>query len=240
MKNKLIDVAFMYDFDETLSTKYMQEYSLFPKFKVSADNFWNFSNDLSEKHNMDRNLAYMYAILYYAKISNMQIKREHLKDLGKDIEFFDGVEEFFKKMNDYAKSIGINLKHYIISSGTQEIIEGTKIAHEFEKVFASTFAYDENGNAFWPAQSVNFTTKTQYIFRIKKNQLDKLYESKELNKYVADKSTLLPYNRMVYFGDGFTDIPSMKVVKDKGGISVCVYVPEKEKSVKDANKLYED
>lgn len=239
-KNELLRVAFMYDFDETLSPNYMQEYSLLPNLKVDASTFFGECDVFSKQHNMDGILGYMYKILEYAKRLNVSIKRDDLVNQGKVIEFFDGVEEYFEYINKYANSIGIHIDHYIISSGLKELIEGSKIAKHFHRIFASCFAYDENGEAFWPGQAVNYTTKTQYMFRIKKNKLDDLYDQRGVNEYVADKGTLLPYERMVYFGDGFTDIPCMKVVKDKGGTSICVYNPNKEKSKAEAQRIFAD
>lgn len=237
---KLLKVAFMYDFDDTLSPNYMQEYSLLPMLEIDNDKFWSACNDFAKKHNMDGILSYMYNILHYANKKNIQIKYTDMVKQGQVVEFFEGVEEYFGKINEFAKTIGIEIDHYIISSGLKELILGTKIGHNFKKVFASTFAYDENNVAFWPSQAVNYTTKTQYIFRIKKGKLDELYNQREVNEYVANKEALLPYDQMVYLGDGETDVPCMKVVKDKGGISVCVYNPGKEKSKLEAEKLYKD
>lgn len=239
-ENKLLRVAFMYDFDETLSPNYMQEYSLLPSLKVEAEEFFSGCNVLSKEKNMDGIMSYMYKILEYAHKINTHITRDDLKKQGHVIEFFHGVEQYFDAINQYANSIGLHIDHYIISSGLKEMIEGTKIAHHFRRIFASTFAYDEQGNAFWPAQAVNFTTKTQYIFRIRKDKLDNLYDQREVNEYIANKGSLLSYDRMVYFGDGFTDIPCMKVVKDKGGTSICVYDPHKEKSKKEAERIFAD
>lgn len=240
MSKELITVAFMYDFDETLSPNYMQEYSLLPMLDISNNEFWSMCNRLSVKNNMDGILSYMHSILECAKKSNIQIKREDMVKQGHVIEFFEGVEEYFDKINEFGRSIGLNVEHYIISSGLKELIEGSKIAHNFKRVYASSFAYDENDVAFWPAQAVNYTTKTQYIFRIKKNKLDNLYDNREVNEYVYQKEALLPYSRMVYVGDGLTDIPCMKVIKDKGGTSICVYDPAKPKSKLEAERVYAD
>lgn len=240
MEKNLLKVAFMYDFDETLSPNYMQEYSLLPSLNVDATTFFAKCEEFAKQHNMDGILAYMFQILEYAKKVNKKITYEDMVKQGQVIEFFAGVEEYFEKINNYALSLGIKLEHYIISSGLKELIEGSKIAHNFTRIFASSFAYDENNVAIWPSQAVNYTTKTQYIFRIKKNKLDNLYNQREVNEYVHDKGALLPYSRMVYLGDGFTDIPCMKVIKDKGGTSICVYKPNSEKSRLEAEKIFAD
>ena len=237
----LIRVAFMYDFDETLSTKFMQEYSLFPVlFNIGQDKFWQECNELGKKHNMDSTLAYMYNIINFAQKNNIKITYQKMLEQGRAVEFFNGLDTYFDRINSFALNLGIQLDHYVISSGLKEMIEGSSLADKFTRVFASTFAYDDNGNAIWPAQAVNFTTKTQYIFRIRKDKIDNLYNNHEVNEYVPEKETLLSYSRMVYLGDGFTDIPCMKVIKDKGGVSICVYNPEREKSKLEAERIFND
>jgi len=236
----MLKVAIMYDVDQTLSPNYMQEYSLLPMLNVNPSTFWKNCNDFAIEHNMDGNLGYMFKILERAKEQNISIKYQDLKDQGKHIKFFAGMEEYFGNINKYANNLGLEIDHYVISSGLKEMIEGTSIAHNFKRIFASRFAYDENDVAFWPAQNVNFTTKTQYIFRIKKEKIDNLHNEKEVNAYIADKSTVLPYTRMLYLGDGFTDIPCFKVIKDKKGTAICVYNEELLQSKKDAEKIIAD
>lgn len=238
MKKDLLKVAFMYDFDETLSPNYMQEYSLLPTLNVESSAFWKACNDFAKKHNMDPILSYMYNILHHAKEKGVKITYRDMVEQGKVVQFFEGVEEYFDKINEYGKTVGLDIEHYIISSGLKELIEGTKIGDKFKRIYACSFAYDDNDVAVWPAQAVNFTTKTQYIFRIKKDRLDHLWDQKEVNEYVTNKESLLPYSRMVYLGDGETDVPSMKVIKDKGGTSICVFNPEKENSEKEAHKIH--
>lgn len=235
----LIRVALMYDFDNTLSPDYMQEYSLLPSLNCDNGDFWKFCNEIATKHNMDGILAYMYAILDVSKKKNVPVSYDELKKQGEKITFFEGVESWFDRINAFGRKIGLDIEHYIISSGLKEIVEGTKIYPKFKRCFACSFAYDENNNAFWPSQAVNYTTKTQYIFRIKKNKLDNLHDQKEVNE-VMDPELKLPYKQMIYFGDGETDIPCMKVIKDKGGHSICVYNPASEKYKKEAERLYND
>lgn len=239
-EKKLLPVAIMYDFDETLSPNYMQEYGLLPRLNTDANLFFSDCEKFGQENNMDSILAYMFKILEYAKRAGVDITYHDLVTQGKVIEFFDGVETYFDAINRYGESIGLKVEHYIISSGLKELIEGSKIAHHFKRIFACTFAYDKNSVAFWPAQVVNYTTKTQYLFRIKKDKLDNLYNQREVNEYVADKERLLAYKRMIYLGDGFTDIPCMKVVKDKGGTSICVYNPVKQKAKMEAEKIFAD
>lgn len=238
VKNRL---AIMYDFDETLAPGNMQEYAFIPNLKISADDFWKASREFGKEHNMDSILAYMYISIKLVKEKKLKINRKEFSKQGEIISFFEGVESWFKRINDYGKSLGIEVEHYIISCGLREIIEGTRIAKEFKRIFACEFAYDkETEEPIWAAQAINYTSKTQYIYRVRKNKLDKLYDAYELNEYIEDRSSLLPYSNMIYIGDGETDVPCMKTVKIYGGNSICVYNPNSEKKEKIANKLLKD
>lgn len=234
-------VAIMYDFDETLAPGNMQEYAFIPNLEISANEFWKMSGDFARSHNMDNVLAYMYTSIKLVKEKKMKITKDEFFNQGKMVSFFEGVEDWFKRINEYGASLGLEVEHYIISCGLKEILEGTKIAKEFKRIFACGFAYDdETKEPIWATQAINYTSKTQYIYRVRKNKLDKLYDAYELNEYVEDRSTLLPYSNMVYIGDGETDVPCMKLVKTYGGHSVCVYNPNSEKKKKIAEKLYKD
>lgn len=217
-------LVIMYDWDQTLSPKYMSEYGLIKKmgFKNDGD-YWKYCNDnLTGRYGMDRELAFLYSMVELSKKYGWDLTRKQLNAIGKKIEYFPGVEEWFERINRYGLSKGVVVEHYIISSGIFEIIEGSKIYNRFRKVFASSYAYDENGIAMWPAFSINYTSKTQYIFRIKKNLIDDITDDSKINvKY--PHQTVVPYSNMIYMGDGLTDIPCMKIVKDKGGHSFCLY-----------------
>lgn len=238
VKNRL---AIMYDFDETLAPGNMQEYAFIPTLKMSPDEFWSACADFAKQHNMDNILAYMYTSIRLIKENKIKITEEEFRKQGDMIYFFNGVESWFKRINEYGKSLGIQVEHYIISCGLKEILDGTKIAKEFKKIFACRFAYDEKTKEpIWAAQAINYTSKTQYIYRVRKNKLDKLYDAYELNEYVEDRASLLPYTNMIYIGDGETDVPCMKTVKIYGGNSICVYNPLSSKKEQIAKKLFKD
>lgn len=229
----------MYDFDYTLCDGYMFEYGFLSSFGKDNLKYWEENVDLCVKHNMDNNLGYMYLLKKLANESGIKLTKEHIQKFGGSVKFYKGIESWFKRIADYGEKLGLEVEHYIISSGLKELIESTSIAKDIKRVFASSYAYDENGEAFWPSQVVNYTNKTQYIFRIKKNKIDNLYDSNEVNEYL-EKDKKLPYNNMFYFGDGETDIPCMKLVKDKGGCSVCVYSPTKQGAKDFAGKILSD
>lgn len=232
-------VAFMYDFDCTLTPGYMFEFGFLDDFGVDADGFWEDNQRLSKYHNMDNNLGYMYLLIQYAKEKKIKLTYDYIKQFGKNIKFFNGVETWFDMVNEYGAKLGLKVEHYVISSGLKELIAGSSIAPKINRIFATNFAYDKNGNAMWPAQVVNYTGKTQYIFRIKKNLIDNLYNQTEVNVFM-DKDKKMPYKNMFYFGDGETDIPCMKLVKDKGGHSICVYNEDIPQCKKIAKKIYND
>ncbi len=215
-------IALMYDFDKTLCTTDMQDYSFIPGLGLSPDAFWNMSRNMAEQTHMDRILAYMYLMVKKASEKNRPIKKGDLAGLGKDIELYPGVGGWFEAINAHAAALGIEAQHYIISSGLREIIEGSVVSSFFKEIFACSFHYDEQGIADWPAVTVNYTTKTQFLFRINKNILD-ISQDVELNQYIPEEDRPVPFKNMIYFGDGLTDVPCMKLVKNNGGVSIAVY-----------------
>jgi len=233
-------VTIMYDFDETLAPGNMQEYAFIPNLNIDTGEFWKECYEFGKSNNMDSILSYMYVMVKMAKDKNLKINRQEFLKQGKLIHYFEGIDTWFKRINDYGKKLGLTVEHYIISCGLKEIIEGTSIAKEFKRIYACNFAYDKDNNPIWPNLAINYTSKTQYIYRIRKQQLDKLYDSYELNEYINDRSLVIPHSNMIYIGDGETDVPCMKIVKNEGGHSICVYNPNSEKKQKIANKLYRD
>lgn len=213
--------AIMYDFDKTLCTRDMQEYSFIPGLGLTAKEFWAETGMLSST-GMDKILAYMYLMLNKARSLGKAIKRENFVAMGKEIEFFPGVLEWFDRITAYGLAHNINIEHYIISSGLKEIIEGSVIHERFRKIYACEFHYDSNGVADWPCISVNYTTKTQFLFRINKGILD-FTDDFALNRFVPENERPVPFRNMIYIGDGLTDVPCMKLVKEHGGQSIAVY-----------------
>lgn len=226
--SKKIKVAIVYDFDGTLSPGNMQEYDFIPAVGKKSEEFWNDSTSLAEKQDGDIILGYMYHMLKEAKNRNISLKRESFMESGSKVILFDGVQEWFTRINKYAKKHSIEIEHYINSSGIKEMIEGTSIAHEFKKIYACSFFYDVDGIAFWPSVVVNYTTKTQFLFKINKG-IESVADFIDVNKYVPEDKRRIPFRHMIYIGDGLTDIPSMRLTKMLGGHSVAVYNPEKEK-----------
>ena len=220
--DKEITFAIAYDFDGTLSNHNMQEYDFIHKLGLTAEEFWKESSLIGTRQNADHILSYMYLMIRKAQAADIPIRREDFVNNGKKITLFPGVETWFDRINSFGKSIGVNVEHYIISSGLKEIIEGCSINGKFKKVFASSFMYDANGVACWPAQAINYTTKTQYLFRINKGALDES-ENSTVNRYIPDEQRTIPFNRMLFIGDGSTDIPCFRVMNNLGGHSIAVY-----------------
>ena len=220
MKKKPI-VALMYDFDRTLSPKDMQEYAFIPGLGMEPAEFWAECTRTAERYRMDPILSYMYNMLEKSE-GRQLVTRSTLHALGAGVKLFDGVATWFSRVNEYAAGLGLAPEHYIISSGLKEIIEGTPIAHEFKEIYAASFCYNEKGVPFWPAVAVNYTSKTQFLYRINKGILDTT-EDRGVNEYMPEDRRRVPFRNMIYFGDGMTDIPSMKLTKVNGGHSVAVY-----------------
>lgn len=222
----------MYDFDKTLCTKDMQEYTFIPNVGLTPKDFWKESNQLAKDKKMDAILAYMYLMIEKAHVARVSIRRDEFVKMGKDLQFFPGVVDWFKRINIIGDELGLSIEHYIISSGLHEIIEGSSIYKEFKDVFACEYLYDENDIACWPKNAVNYTTKTQFLFRINKGVLD-ISNDNDLNTYTPEDDRPVPFRNMIYIGDGLTDVPCMKLVKINGGYSIAVYQRGKKNKVED-------
>jgi phosphoserine phosphatase len=232
MKNSKSVLAVMYDFDKTLCTKNMQEYGFIPNVKMSINGFWREANRLAKEKKMDGVLAYMYMMLEKAHAAKQSIQRADFVKLGKILEFHPGVETWFTRLKQIGKDVGVTVEHYIISSGLHEIIEGSSIYKNFREVFACEFLYDENNVACWPKNVVNYTTKTQFLFRINKGILD-ISNDSDVNKYTPEDERAVPFRNMIYIGDGLTDVPCMKLVKLNGGYSIAVFQKRQKSKVEE-------
>ena len=237
--NKYDTVAFIYDFDGTLSPDNMQEYGFIKAIGKNADEFWTENARLSKDNDASNILCYMNLMIKMAKNNDISLKRESFQRFGKDVELFEGVKDWFARINDYGRSKGLDVKHYIISSGLKEMIEGTAIADEFEKIFACSFLYNIDGVAYWPAVAVDYTAKTQFLFKINKG-INEVSDNSRINEYKPEDERPVPFTSMVYFGDGETDVPCMKMIKEHGGHAVAVYKPGDMKRKKRALQLISD
>lgn len=233
-KEDSINVALVYDFDGTLAPGNMQEFGFVQAIGKDPNEFWNRTYEMAVGNDASTILCYMYLMLQEAKANGISLKRDNFRKFGSMIKLYQGVEEWFSLINQYGKSIGLNIQHYINSSGLKEMVEGTSIAKEFENIYACSFLYDTEGNAYWPAVAVDYTTKTQFLFKINKG-IKEVSDNKKINEYVAKEDRPIPFERMIYFGDGETDVPSMSVVKSQGGHAIAVYGDPKKKAT--ATKL---
>ena len=216
-------VAIMYDFDKTLCTRDMQEYTFIPSIGMEPHEFWNHTADVAAEETMDNILTYMYCMVEKARQSGNLLTRESLVACGKDIEYHPGVEGWFERINRYAEAAGVQVEHYVLSSGLKEIIEGTSIAKFFKRIYACEFLY-KDGQAYWPKMAVNYTNKTQFVYRINKGVLD-INNDVDLNNSRPDSEKRVFFSNMIYIGDGLTDVPCMKLVKQSGGHSIAIYHP---------------
>ena len=224
-KEELPVLAICYDFDKTLSPDDMQAQGYIQSVGYDVGQFWKESNGMAQDNDMDGNLAYMYKMVKEAE-GNLIFNKKALAEYGAKVQLFPGVAEWFERIREYGKEHNVIVEHYIISSGLKEMIEGTEIAKNgaFEKIYASSFYYNERGIAVWPAQVINYTNKTQFLFRIEKGVLD--INDAGVNDYFAPEKLRVPFRNMVYIGDSDTDIPCMKLVNSYGGHSIGVYNPD--------------
>ncbi len=239
MRTKKPTVALIYDFDGTLSPANMQEYDFIKAIGVKNKSaFWKENGELVKKHEASNILCYMKLMIDKARAAKISIKRQQFVDFGKGIELYTGVEEWFELVNKLGKEIGVNIEHYINSSGLKEMIEGTKIGRKFKEIYACSFMYEDD-IAVWPAVAVDFTAKTQFLFMINKG-IAKISENSKVNEYKQEDERPIPFKHMIYFGDGETDIPCMKLIKQQGGNSIAVYKPRNQKKKACAEKLVKD
>ena len=229
-------VALIYDFDGTLSPGNMQEFGFIQAIGKKPQEFWQESDKIALGQDASNILSYMKHMFDEAKKSGIKLRREDFKSFGASVELFAGVKDWFKIINEYGKSKGVKVEHYINSSGLAEMIEGTSIAHEFKRIFACSFLYNKDGEAEWPGVAVDYTAKTQFLFKINKGILS-IRDNKKVNESKAEDNKRIPFPHMIYFGDGETDVPCMKIVKMFGGNSIAVYNSEIKKKVNVARKL---
>jgi hypothetical protein len=223
-------IALVYDFDGTLSPRPMQEYTFLPKIGEDPKTFWRECNRIAREQEADPLITYMHLMYQKAKARNVRIDRADLVALGRDVELFPGVEAWFGEIAEYirirAESQGVALRHYLISSGLVEIIEGTRIRPHFHNVFASEYWF-EAYDLPYPKRVITDTGKTQYLFRINKG-IESLGQS--INEHMPEDARPIPFSNMIYFGDGDTDVPSMAVMRKNGGHAIAVHTPGKSRT----------
>ena len=236
MKQKKPIVALIYDYDGTLSPGNVQEFGFIQAVGKTADEFWRMSDNIAIGQDASNVLSYMKLMFDEARKNGIKLRREDFERFGQNIELFEGVREWFGLINRYGAAHGVRIEHYINSSGLKEIIEGSPIAREFKHVFAGTFIYDENGEAVWPGVAEDYTAKTQFLFKISKG-IFSARDNKQVNESMAEDKKRIPFSQMIYFGDGDTDVPCMKIVGMFGGHSIAVFDPQNERKQATAAKL---
>ncbi len=215
-------IALLYDFDKTLCTTDMEDYAFIPALGMTPRAFWDLANEFGRENKMDGLLAYMYTMIRQCRQRGIRLDRAFLRRCGEAVTLFPGVRDWFSRINAFGAELGVEVEHYVLSSGLREIIEGTGIAHEFKEIYACEFLYDEHGDASWPKLDVNFTNKTQFIYRINKGVLD-VSDDRALNSSMPDDSKRIPFTNMLYIGDGLSDVPCMKMTRAYGGQAIAVY-----------------
>ncbi|MGZ5102335.1 MAG: HAD family hydrolase [Usitatibacter sp.] len=222
-------IALVYDFDGTLSPQPMQEYTVLPKIGVEPAQFWSKVNREARETESDPMLVYMRHIIEALERERVDVKRADFAAMASLIEYFPGVNAWFSRMNAYVKrrSRGqVKLAHYLISAGQKEILEGASIRRHFKRIYASEYHFNHHGVATFPKFLVTDTLKTQFLFRINKGR-ENVTES--INEHMPEAERPIPFQNLIYVGDGMTDVPSMALTKKSGGHAVAVYDPRGER-----------
>ncbi|MEO1039847.1 MAG: HAD family hydrolase [Pseudomonadota bacterium] len=215
-------IAIAYDFDGTLSPGSMQEHSFIPEIGEDKHAFWTRVNGEAARIGGDNILVYMHEMVKAARREDVRFRREDIRRHGRSVSFFPGVADWFERISAYGAESGLRVQHFIISSGLKEMIEATPIGTAFEAIFASEFKYNADDVPEWAATAVNYTNKTQFLFRINKGALD-LSDHSRVNAYKPEDERPVPFRNMIYIGDGDTDVPCMRTVKEQGGVSIAVH-----------------
>ena len=195
-------IAIMYDFDKTLSTTDMQNYDFIPGLGMTPDEFWGSTTEFTKKEGVERILSYMYMMIKQCKDKGIKLTREYLNKCGKNIKFYPGVTTWFERINEYGRQHGVKVEHYLVSSGTKEIVEGCSIFDQFTQAYGCEYFYNENNEPIWPKLAINYTQKTQYFYRIAKNTFD-ITDDVGVNEKATHKR--IPFSNFIYIGDGITD-----------------------------------
>jgi phosphoserine phosphatase len=239
LPRKAIPFAICYDFDGTLAPGNMQDREFIPSIGMTTRSFWNEVKARCQRHEADNILIYMGLMLEKARAAHVPVRRSDIVNYGKSLNLFKGAAEWFPRINEYGRLGGLRVSHHIISSGLREMIMGTPIKKYFENIYASSFCYDHNGVAEWPALALNYTTKTQYLFRINKG-VHNVFDHDRVNEYVEPADRPVPFTNMVFIGDGETDIPCFRLVKELGGHSIAVFKPRTAGAKTKSDKLLKD
>jgi hypothetical protein len=220
-------IGIVYDFDGTLSPNNMQEDTIFRAYGIDKDELWAKADRLVKEKGYERTLAYLKLLIHDAAFREKPLQREDLKALACQIEYYPGVKDYFANFSKFLQTIpevekwGIQVEHYVVSSGMKEILEGANIYQYFKRVYACEYDYDEKGPVF-PKLVINDTNKTQFLFRIVKGKLDL---NEDVNSHMPDSERRIPFRNLIYIGDSFTDIPSMTVIQRYGGSAIAVFNP---------------
>ena len=229
-------IALVYDFDGTLIPKTMQDYTIIPRLKLRSDKFWSDIMEEAEATDGEVMMIYMRQLITRASSMNIKITKSEFKLMASKIEYFKGVFTWFDNINKYLKNNHKRIKvaHYVISAGHHEILESTAIRKKLKNVFGSQYYFNEQGHATFPKVVVTDTAKTQFLFRINKGK-EKVSDS--INSHMPEELRPIPFENMIYIGDGLTDVPSMALIKKQNGHSVSVYPKGSKKQKKVSNDL---
>ncbi len=218
-------IALVYDFDHTLSPDYMQEHTILQQAEINPKDFWDSCWALINEKGYDPELAYMKRMLEEPRIRSLS--NQDLRDMGSQLSFFPGVPTFFEELNEILKKpkyeeVPLRLEHYVVTSGLKAILEGSLVANQVQNIFGCEFD-EEDGHISFPKRTISHTQKTQFLFRVNKGLTDL---TTDVNDHMPEESRRVPFQQMIYVGDGPTDVPCFTVMKKNGGLALAVYNPD--------------
>lgn len=225
-------IAVVFDFDDTLApdttSGYLRQAGI-----EDLPRFWKEEVGALYTHGWDPVPAYLYKMIEASRSGRIPpITRESLASWGQQAPLHRGVETLFDRLREAARRANprLHIEFYVISSGLGDVLRATRIAQEFTEIWSSEFHYGADGAAVFPRRIVSFTDKTRYLFHVQKGLIGDEDRAKpfEVNRKVPRERQRVPFDHMIFVGDGYTDIPCFSLLKQHEGIPIAVYDPHHE------------
>ncbi|HEY5656494.1 MAG TPA: haloacid dehalogenase-like hydrolase, partial [Myxococcota bacterium] len=219
-------VAVIFDFDDTLAPDSTSQ--LLAGLGVDVAEFWREDVAPLVRAGWDPVPAYLYALLAASRAGRFAqpLTRDRLDRAGRAIQRYPGVDTLFTRLRDEAAvdHPGVGIEFYVITSGLERLVAATRVGRELTQLWGCEFHYGNSGEALFPANLVSFTDKTRYLFQIEKGLIAPRTEldAFAVNHKVPEGRERVPFSRMIYVGDGYTDVPCFSLVGKRGGIPIAV------------------
>lgn len=222
-------IALVFDFDDTLAPDSTSGF--LSHIGVDVSQFWATQVDPLIASGWDPVPAYLHAMIELSRTGQHGlITEQRLRDWGACLPLHAGVESVFARLRQQVRQAHpqMQLEFYLISSGIGDVVRHTRVAGEFTQIWASEFSYGADGGISFAKRVVSFTDKTRYLFHIQKGIIGPQFEGKpfEVNRKVPEDRLRVPFDQMIFVGDGYTDIPCFSLVRQSGGVAFGVWDPK--------------